>query len=104
MCFFAGGTRFSEQGFGVSACSEHACLVPFNPGYTSWLVAGAGAAKLDSSLLILGVIAVLLSAAFHNSVQSTASVYPLTNQQEGHYIISISHGVRRSLWCSILVN
>ena len=26
MCFFAGGTRFSEQGFGVSACPELTCL------------------------------------------------------------------------------
>jgi hypothetical protein len=34
MCFFAGGTRFSEQGFGISACSEPACSVPFNSRYT----------------------------------------------------------------------
>lgn len=41
MCFFAGGTRFSEQGFGVSAT------------------------QLNSSLLTISVIAVLLPAAFH---------------------------------------
>jgi hypothetical protein len=27
MCFFAGGTRFSEQGFGISACPERVCLL-----------------------------------------------------------------------------
>ena len=30
MCFFAGGVKFSEQGFGVSACPEHACLAPLD--------------------------------------------------------------------------
>jgi Ca2+:H+ antiporter len=95
MCFFAGGTRFSEQGFGISTCSERPCLVPFNSGYT-WLVAGA--VQLNSSLLTLSVIGVLLPAAFHNAVQpSDGGVDPLTNQQEGHDILSISHGVCRSL-------
>ncbi|KAN0113962.1 calcium/proton exchanger [Russula decolorans] len=74
MCFLAGGTRFSEQGFGISAV------------------------QLDLSLLTLSVIAVLLPAAFHNAVQPTDGVDPLTNQQEGHNILSISHGVCRSLW------
>jgi len=69
MCFFAGGTRFSEQGFGI------------------------GAVQLNSSLLTLSVIAVLLPAAFHNAVQPTDGVDPLTNQQEGRDILSISHGV-----------
>ncbi|KAN0103667.1 Sodium/calcium exchanger domain containing protein [Russula decolorans] len=69
MCFLAGGTRFSEQGFGTSAV------------------------QLDLSLLTLSVIAVLLPAAFHNAVQPTDGVDPLTNQQEGHNILSISHGV-----------
>jgi hypothetical protein len=32
MCFFIGGTRFSEQGLGIGACSERACLLPLNPG------------------------------------------------------------------------
>jgi hypothetical protein len=49
------------------------------------------------------VIAVLLPAAFHNAVQPTDGVDPLTNQQEGHDILSISHGVCRSLWCIVLV-
>ncbi|KAH9987324.1 Sodium/calcium exchanger protein-domain-containing protein [Russula compacta] len=69
MCFFAGGTRFSEQGFGISAT------------------------QLNSSLLTLSVIAVLLPAAFHNAVEPTDGVDPLTNAQEGHDILSISHGV-----------
>ena len=63
-----------------------------------------GAVQLNSSLLTLSVIAVLLPAAFHNAVQPTGGLDPLTDQQEGHDILSISHGVRRSLWCSILVN
>lgn len=70
MCFFAGGTRLSEQGFGISAV------------------------QLNSSLLTLSVIAVLLPAAFHNAVQpSPGSADPLTDKQEGHDILSISHGV-----------
>ncbi|KAF8486048.1 calcium/proton exchanger [Russula ochroleuca] len=69
MCFFVGGTRFSEQGFGISAV------------------------QLNSSLLTLSVIAVLLPAAFHNAVEPTNGVDPLTNQQEGRDILSISHGV-----------
>ncbi|KAI0272148.1 hypothetical protein BGY98DRAFT_164235 [Russula aff. rugulosa BPL654] len=38
MCFFAGGTRFSEQGLGIGACSER----PFSLGSftvaTYWLL------------------------------------------------------------------
>jgi Ca2+:H+ antiporter len=44
MCFFAGGTRFSEQGFGNSA------------------------AQINSSLLVIAVMAVLLPAAFDYAV------------------------------------
>ncbi|KAI0300889.1 calcium/proton exchanger [Russula brevipes] len=69
MCFFAGGTLFSEQGFGV------------------------GAAQLNSSLLTLSVIAVLLPAAFHNAVQPSNGNDPLTDAEEGKRILSISHGV-----------
>jgi hypothetical protein len=32
MCFFTGGTRFSEQGLGIGACFERTCLLPLNPG------------------------------------------------------------------------
>jgi len=40
---------------------------------------------------------VLLPAAFHNAVQPANfnGVDPLTDAQEGHDILSISHGVRR---------
>lgn len=50
--------------------------------------------QLNSSLLTLSVIAVLLPAAFHNAVETSNGVDPLTNAQEGHDILSISHGVR----------
>lgn len=46
----------------------------------------------------------LLPAAFHNAVQPTDGVDPLTNQQEGHDILSISHGVCGSICLDILVN
>ncbi|KAH9003009.1 calcium/proton exchanger [Lactarius hatsudake] len=69
MCFFAGGTRFSEQGFGMSST------------------------QLNSSLLTLSVIAVLLPAAFHSAVQPNSDgLDPLTDAQEGHDILAISHG------------
>ncbi|KAF9450331.1 calcium/proton exchanger [Macrolepiota fuliginosa MF-IS2] len=45
MCFFAGGLKYSEQGFGASAT------------------------QLNSSLLTISVIAVLLPAAFHFTAQ-----------------------------------
>jgi len=101
LCFFVGGIRFSEQGFGISACFERASLVPSNSGY-SWLIIGA--VHLDSSLLTLSVIAMLLPAAFHNAVQSTDSVHPLTNQQEGRAILSISHGVCSFPLCNLLID
>ncbi|TFY61310.1 hypothetical protein EVG20_g7102 [Dentipellis fragilis] len=72
MCFFAGGTRFSEQGFGLSST------------------------QLNSSLLTLSVIGVLLPAAFHMAVEpdpDDPSHDPLTNQQEGSDILRVSHGV-----------
>ncbi|KAI0264387.1 calcium/proton exchanger [Gloeopeniophorella convolvens] len=70
MCFFAGGTRFSEQGFGMSAT------------------------QLNASLLTLSVIGLLLPAAFHNAVQPSNGIKdPLTNDQEGHDVLAISHGV-----------
>ncbi|KAF8899949.1 Sodium/calcium exchanger protein-domain-containing protein [Gymnopilus junonius] len=64
MCFFAGGLKYSEQGFGVSA------------------------SQLNSSLLTISVIAVLLPAAFHINADPT-----LSDQQEGHDILAVSHGV-----------
>lgn len=53
--------------------------------------------QLNSSLLTLSVIAVLLPAAFHNAIQPTDNDGPLTNEKERHDILSISHGVRKSL-------
>ncbi|THH12715.1 hypothetical protein EW146_g7433 [Bondarzewia mesenterica] len=71
MCFFAGGMRFSEQGFALSAT------------------------QLNSSLLTLSVIGVLLPAAFHMAVtpDNSSETDPLTNAQEGGDILKISHGV-----------
>lgn len=63
MCFFAGGTRYSEQGFMASA------------------------AQLNSSLLAISVIAVLLPAAFHFATNITA------DPDEGMDILRMSHGV-----------
>ncbi|KAJ6494772.1 Sodium/calcium exchanger protein-domain-containing protein [Mycena vitilis] len=63
MCFFAGGIKFSEQGFGASAT------------------------QLNSSLLTISVIAVLLPAAFRFSV-TTAS-----DPDSGNDILKVSHGV-----------
>jgi Ca2+:H+ antiporter len=63
MCFFAGGTKFSEQGFGLSAT------------------------QLNSSLLTISVIAVLLPAAFHLNVTSE------TDGDEREDILKMSHGV-----------
>jgi Ca2+:H+ antiporter len=64
MCFFAGGTRFSEQGFGISAT------------------------QLNSSLLTISVIAVLLPAAFHFVL-----IGQITASSEVDDILSLSHGV-----------
>ncbi|KAN0120750.1 Sodium/calcium exchanger domain containing protein [Russula decolorans] len=69
MCFFTGGTRFSEQSLGIDVV------------------------QLNSSLLTLSVIAVLLPAAFRNAVQPTDNVDPLTNKKGDHDILSISHSV-----------
>ncbi|KAF5337493.1 hypothetical protein D9758_013591 [Tetrapyrgos nigripes] len=63
MCFFAGGVRFSEQGF------------------------GAMATQLNSSLLTISVIAVLLPAAFHFSVTTA------TDSDEPQDVLKLSHGV-----------
>ncbi|KJA22895.1 hypothetical protein HYPSUDRAFT_87039 [Hypholoma sublateritium FD-334 SS-4] len=67
MCFFAGGLKYSEQGFGASAT------------------------QLNSSLLTISVIAVLLPAAFHFS--NTTTTTPLSTGSEGKAILSVSHGV-----------
>ncbi|KAF8896266.1 hypothetical protein BD779DRAFT_1668091 [Infundibulicybe gibba] len=64
MCFFAGGVKFSEQGFGVAAT------------------------QMNTSVLTISVIAVLLPAAFHFSVASGEA-----DPSEAHDILAVSHGV-----------
>ncbi|KAG6331104.1 hypothetical protein ID866_7985 [Astraeus odoratus] len=79
MCFFAGGLRFSEQGFGHAA------------------------AQLNSSLLTISVIAVLLPGAFHMALQGSASYDESTIDQK---ILQTSHGVAVILlfiYCSYLL-
>ncbi|KIJ67078.1 hypothetical protein HYDPIDRAFT_38504 [Hydnomerulius pinastri MD-312] len=66
MCFFAGGLRFSEQGFGQSAV------------------------QLNSSLLTISVIAVLLPGAFHMALAGDADVDETTTDQN---ILKTSRGV-----------
>ncbi|GLB40192.1 putative Ca(2) cation antiporter (CaCA) (TC 2.A.19) family protein [Lyophyllum shimeji] len=82
MCFFAGGLKYSEQGFGASAT------------------------QLNSSLLTISVIAVLLPAAFHLGINSTdASATPDT-KKEGADILALSRGVSIILlfiYCGYLV-
>lgn len=73
MCFFAGGTRFSEQGFGISA------------------------SQINSSLLALAVIAVLLPAAFDSAVRSgTSPNGNSTSKLDEDFqmdILHLSHGI-----------
>ncbi|KAI9457564.1 calcium proton exchanger [Boletus coccyginus] len=66
MCFFAGGLRFSEQGFGLIA------------------------AQMNSSLLTISVIAVLLPGAFIMAL-SESSGFDQTSVEKS--ILDMSHGV-----------
>jgi Ca2+:H+ antiporter len=84
MCFFVGGTQFSEQGFGQSkGCRGwdgmfFECSILF--------LKTLGSSQLNSSLLTVSVIALLLPAAFHFTASSSIS-------NEGKDILSLSHGV-----------
>ncbi|KAG8931770.1 hypothetical protein FRC02_002177 [Tulasnella sp. 418] len=72
MCFFAGGTRFSEQGF------------------------MQGAAQINSSLLTVSVVAILIPATFHAAIggnTSTESEGNISPQKEGQDILKMSRGV-----------
>ncbi|KDQ54091.1 hypothetical protein JAAARDRAFT_60868 [Jaapia argillacea MUCL 33604] len=71
LSIFAGGVRFSEQGF------------------------NAGMTRINTSLLALAVISVLLPAAFHFSVNQNldAEGNPLSNQTQGVDILKMSHAV-----------
>lgn len=66
-CFFAGGTRFSEQGFAVSA------------------------SQLNSSLLTLSVIGVLIPAAF-DMVTGNNQILGFDSDTEQRDILKLSHG------------
>ncbi|KIJ12812.1 hypothetical protein PAXINDRAFT_14377 [Paxillus involutus ATCC 200175] len=66
MCFFAGGMRFSEQGFGTSAV------------------------QLNSSLLTISVIAVLLPGAFLMALQDQADFDSASTDEK---ILKMSRGV-----------
>ncbi|KAF7359886.1 Ca(2+)/H(+) antiporter [Mycena venus] len=63
MCFFAGGIKFSEQGFGASAT------------------------QLNSSLLTISVIAILLPNAFRFAVTKAS------DPDAGEDVLKVSHGV-----------
>jgi Ca2+:H+ antiporter len=67
MCFFAGGTRFSEQGFSL------------------------GAASINSSLLILSAVAVLLPALLFFAATSASTNAPSVEGTRAD-ILKISHG------------
>ncbi|KAL1700241.1 hypothetical protein EV121DRAFT_264313 [Schizophyllum commune] len=66
MCFFAGGLKYAEQGFGVSTT------------------------QLNSSLLTISVIAVLLPAAYHLALTDDNVS---NDQDQGSPILSLSRGV-----------
>jgi Ca2+:H+ antiporter len=70
MCFFAGGTRFSEQ------------------------VIMTTASQLSSSLLLLAVIAVIIPSAFHFAVNNNGeSGESVSNTLEATDLLAMSHGV-----------
>ncbi|EIN03755.1 calcium/proton exchanger [Punctularia strigosozonata HHB-11173 SS5] len=66
MCFFAGGMRYSEQGFSLAA------------------------AQINSSLLIISVVSVLIPGVLYFSIDALTSASP---ESEGKTILKISHGV-----------
>ncbi|ORY32632.1 Sodium/calcium exchanger protein-domain-containing protein [Naematelia encephala] len=69
MCFFAGGVRFAEQTIKTTA------------------------AQLNSSLLLIAVIAVLIPSAFHFSIDSSDSSNEQLAAGEGADLLSMSHAV-----------
>lgn len=85
LCFFAGGVRFSEQGFDASAFIIFYCF-----GMTDRLSMIA-ATQVHSSLLSISVGAVLLPAAYHFSLSGGADVIP---ESQTKNILRMSHGVR----------
>jgi Ca2+:H+ antiporter len=70
MCFFAGGLRYAEQTMKSTA------------------------AQLNSSLLLIAVIAVLIPSAFHFAIQTGSDGQPaLSSQTEGDDLLAMSHAV-----------
>ncbi|KAG8905549.1 hypothetical protein FRB99_008748 [Tulasnella sp. 403] len=71
MCFFAGGVKFSEQTFMVTA------------------------AQLNSSLLTLSVVALIIPATFHAALTNNPNTDegPFSTTQEGNAILKMSRGV-----------
>jgi Ca2+:H+ antiporter len=72
MCFFAGGTRFSEQGFSL------------------------GAAQMNGSLLILSVVGMLLPAVLYYSLSAGTGAQAASAEltaKASSYVLKISHGV-----------
>ncbi len=98
MCFFAGGTLFLEQGFGLSACSERACLLLADPDLRPCLVTAA--VHVHALLLSLSMTAVLLPTAYYNTLHPTTD--NTEKAQEKNAIFTMSHSVRRSFPSIIL--
>ena len=71
MCFFAGGLRYHEQGYGIKA------------------------AQLQISLLSISVFSIVIPAAFHNSLDAlqTNGGTSQNNAVEEAEILAISRGV-----------
>jgi Ca2+:H+ antiporter len=85
MCFFAGGTRFSEQGF------------------------GAAASQINSTLLVIAVIAVLLPAAFDFAVAPGQNGDPrrMITKPDPDFqfdILHLSHGMAIMLLLSTILH
>jgi Ca2+:H+ antiporter len=97
MCFFAGGTRFAEQGFLASEFRLQRLSYSGFQRLTS-PYARVGAANVNSSLLTLSVIALLIPAAFVMAINSSLPngqpiTQTLTTAQEGAAVLKMSRGV-----------
>ncbi|KAK1224086.1 hypothetical protein PQX77_008416 [Marasmius sp. AFHP31] len=88
MCFFAGGIKYSEQGFGAGKSNS---TPRFRVFIYSHETATTAATQLNSSLLTISVIAVLLPAAFHLNV-NVQGQQP-SDDDESQDILKMSHGV-----------
>jgi Ca2+:H+ antiporter len=87
MCFFAGGLRFSEQGFDQSE-TMHVALVPRQ------LMRALAATQIHSSLLNISVGALLLPAAYHFAISGGKDS---GSHEQKRDILRMSHGVRVAL-------